>query len=294
VTSDPVASERFTFGLDPRARRRLLRHRGARLGAVLVALVALVAVIGPFVAPHDPAAILPGGLLDDGTPAPPGALLLGADTMGRDELSRLLHGGKLSLGVALIATLVATSVGLAIGVISGYRRGLFDSVAMQAADVVSSLPFLLVAITLERALSEPSPWSLALLLGGLSWTTLARVTRTKTQQVREQEHVAAARALGLGEARVLVRHVLPNVLGPAIVLGTTLVAQMILVESAMSFLGVGVQPPLSTWGTMLRDGQDVFSVAPSLVLYPGALIVMTVFGFNLLGEGLRDALDPKG
>jgi peptide/nickel transport system permease protein len=281
------------WGLDVRARRRFSAHRGARLGAALVLVVGLVAALGPFVAPHDPAALLPGGLLEDGTPAPPGELMLGADTMGRDELSRLLHGGKLSLGVALVATAIAVTLGLLVGVTSGYRRGALDSVAMQTADVLSSLPFLLVAITLERALSEPSPWSLAVLLGSLSWTTLARVTRTKTMQVRELEFVAAARALGLGEARILARHVLPNVLGPAIILGTTLVAQMILVESAMSFLGVGVQPPLSTWGTMLRDGQDAFSVAPSLVLYPGALIVMTVFGFNLLGEGLRDALDPK-
>jgi ABC-type dipeptide/oligopeptide/nickel transport system permease subunit/ABC-type transport system substrate-binding protein len=280
-------------GLDPRARARFLAHRGARVGAALVVFVALVAIVGPFVAPHDPAALLPQGLLEDGTPAPPGELWLGADTMGRDELSRLLHGGTLSLGVALVATAIAVALGLCIGVVSGSRRGPIDSVAMQTADVLSSLPFLLVAITIERAIGEPSPWSLAILLGCLSWTTLARVTRTKTQQIRELDYVQAARALGFSEARILFRHVLPNVLGPAIVLGTTLVAQMILVESAMSFLGVGVQPPASTWGTMLHDGQDVLSVAPRLVLFPGALIVMTVFGFNLLGEGLRDAVDAR-
>ena len=279
--------------LDPRARARFFAHRGARVGAVLVALVALVAIVGPFLAPHDPADLLANGLLEDGTPAPPGDLLLGADTMGRDELSRLLHGGTLSLGVALIATLIAVSLGLVVGVVSGSRRGAIDSASMQAADVLSSLPFLLVAITIERAIGQPSPWSLAILLGCLSWTTLARVTRTKTQQIRELDYVLAARALGFSEARILFRHVLPNVLGPAVVLGTTLVAQMILVESAMSFLGVGVQPPASTWGTMLHDGQDVLSIAPRLVLYPGALIVMTVFGFNLLGEGLRDAVDAR-
>lgn len=263
------------------------------MGAALVLFVVLVAALGPLLAPHDPAALLPGGLLDDGTPAPPGALLLGADTMGRDELSRLLHGGKLSLGVALVATAIAVTLGLFVGVVSGSRRGVVDSVSMQAADVLSSLPFLLIAITLERAVGEPSPWSLAVLLGVLSWTTLARVTRTKTMQVHELDYVVAARALGLSTPRILLHHVLPNVLGPAIILGTTLVAQMILVESAMSFLGVGVQPPASTWGTMLRDGQDLLSVVPRLVLLPGSLIVMTVFGFNLLGEGLRDAIDPK-
>jgi len=283
----------MAFALDPRASRRFLAHRGARVGAVLVALVALVAICGPLLAPHDPAALLPNGLLDDGTPAPAGELWLGADTMGRDELSRLLHGGTLPPGVALVATLIAVSLGLLVGVASGYRGGAVDSVSMQTADVLSSLPFLLVAITLERSIGEPSPWSLAVLLGCLSWTTLARVTRTKTLQIRELDFVLAARALGFSESRILFRHVLPNVLGPAIVLGTTLVAQMILVESAMSFLGVGVQPPAATWGSMLRDGQDVLSIAPGLVLYPGALVVMTVFGFNLLGEGLRDALDPK-
>ncbi len=279
--------------LDPRAKARLFAHRGARVGAALVLFVAGVALLGPLFAPYDPAALLPDGLRDDGTPAPPGALLLGADTMGRDELSRLLYGGSLSLGVALVATVIAVLLGLVVGVLSGSRRGAVDSASMQAADVLSSLPFLLVAITLERAIGEPSPWSLAVLLGVLSWTTLARVTRTKTLQVRELDYVVAARALGYSEARILARHVLPNVLGPAVILGTTLVAQMILVESAMSFLGVGVQPPASTWGTMLRDGQDVLSIAPRLVLLPGALIVMTVFGFNLLGEGLRDAIDPK-
>ncbi|MBX7193548.1 MAG: ABC transporter permease subunit [Sandaracinaceae bacterium] len=279
--------------LDPRARARVDAHGGARVGAALVAFVGLVAIGGPFVAPYDPAALLPHGLLEDGTPAPPGELVLGADTMGRDELSRLLHGGTLSLGVALVATAIAVSLGLLVGIVSGSRRGAIDSASMQAADVLSSLPFLLVAITLERAIGAPSPWSLAVLLGCLSWTTLARITRTKTMQVRELDYVLAARALGFSEARILARHVLPNVLAPAIVLGTTLVAQMILVESAMSFLGVGVQPPASTWGTMLHDGQDVLSIAPRLVLVPGAMIVMTVFGFNLLGEGLRDAVDAK-
>lgn len=280
--------------LDPRASRRFWAHPGARAGLVLIALVASLAILGPFLAPFNPAQILPEGLNEDGSPVGPSAMLrLGADTMGRDELSRLLHGGKLSLGVALLATLIAVTTGLFVGVLGGYRGGVFDSAAMQVADVVSSLPFILVAITVERAVSRPSPWSLAILLGCLSWTTMARVVRTKTLETRELDYVTAARALGLSESRILLRHILPNVLGPVTVLGTTLVAQMILVESAMSFLGVGVQPPQATWGSMLHDAQDIFSIAPSLVFYPGLLIVMTVFGFNLVGEGLRDAVDPK-
>lgn len=291
---DSVRQVTVLAGLDPRVARRFVRHRGARVGAALLGVVFAVAALGPALAPHDPATILPGGLDDEGLPAPASSeLWLGGDTLGRDELSRLLHGGSLSLGVALAATAIAAALGLVVGVVSGYRGGALDAVCMQAADVTNSLPFLLVAITLERAIGHPSPWSLAVLLGCLSWTTLARVTRTKTMQVRELDFVTAARALGFGEARILLRHVLPNVLGPAIVVGTNLVAQMILVESAMSFLGVGVQPPAATWGSMLRDAEDALAFAPELTVYPGLLIVMSVFGFNLLGEGLRDALDVR-
>ncbi len=280
--------------MDPRAWRRFRKNRGALVGATLTALVLGVAMLGPLAAPHDPDHLFEDGLHADGTPTEPGgALILGADTLGRDELSRLLHGGRISLSVALAATLVALLLGLLVGVTSGYFGGRVDASLMQLIDILLSLPFLIVAIALNRVVSSPSIWALALLLGCLSWTSLARVTRAKTLQVRELEYVQAARALGMSEARILARHVLPNVLGPAIVIGTTLVAQMIIVESTMSFLGIGVQPPTSTWGTMLHDAQFMMSLAPRLVLFPGLLIVATVFGWNLLGEGLRDALDPK-
>ncbi len=261
---------------------------------MLVICVLVLAGLGPFVAPHDPDTQFPDGLDATGAPRGPSAAhWLGTDTLGRDELSRLLHGGMLSLSVALAATAIAVALGLAIGVTAGYRRGAFDRIAMQVADVTQSIPFLLLAIAVNKVVDRPEVSTLAILLGLLSWTTLARITRAKTWQVRELEYVQAARALGMGGARIVLRHVLPNVLGPAIVIGTTLVAQMILVESAMSFLGVGVQPPTATWGSLLRDGEEMMSVSPRLVLYPGLVIVLTVFGFNLVGEGLRDALDPK-
>ena len=182
---------------------------------------------------------------------------------------------------------------LVVGIIAGYFGGTVDSVAMRSVDVLLSVPFLLIAIAINRLVNNPALWTLYLLLGLLSWTTLARVTRAKTQQVRELDYVQAARALGMSQPRILLRHVLPNVLAPAIVIGTTMVAQMIIVESTMSFLGLGVKPPQSSWGSMLQQAQDLFTHAPRLVVYPGAMIVATVFGFNLLGEGLRDALDPK-
>ena len=280
--------------MDPRAVRRFLRNRGALVGLVLVAFVALTATAGPLVAPADPDHQFEDGLTEEGLPADPGEhFLLGADTVGRDELSRLLYGGRMSLAVALAATLIAVLIGVLVGVISGYYGGWIDAGLMQVVDLMLSLPFLLIAIAVNKVIDSPSIWVLAALLGALSWTSLARVTRTKTMQVRELDFVHAARALGMSELRVLFRHVLPNVMGPVIVVGTGLVAQMIVVESAMSFLGVGAQPPTSTWGTLLHEAQGLMSLVPRLVFLPGLLVVATVFGFNLLGEGLRDALDPK-
>lgn len=279
---------------DPRAWRRFRRNKGAIAGGVLVLLVLLTSFVGPLFAPYDPDRILEFGLRGDGAPVGiTSQLWLGADNIGRDELSRLLYGGRVSLAVALGAVLIAGVWGFSAGLVSGYFRGAIDAVVIQLVNFVLSLPFLLVAIALNRVIDDPSLLTLCALLGALSWTTLCRVTRAKTLQVRELAYVEAARALGMSHLRILLRHVVPNVLGPAIVIATTLVAQMIIVESAMSFLGVGVKPPTASWGSMLRDGQEYLSSDPRLLLLPGMLIVMTVFGFNLLGEGLRDALDPK-
>lgn len=283
--------------MDPRAWRRFRRNKGALAGAVLVVTVTLTALVGPWIAPHDPDAQFTHELLtEDGMPVGIGerpGFLLGADAIARDQLSRLLHGGRVSMQVAFFATALAVALGLGIGVLTGFLGGFVDFAGMRLVDVLLSIPFLIIAIAIHRAIDSPSLWTLYLLLGFLSWTTLARVTRSKAMQVRELEYVEAARALGVSRAAIVIRHVLPNVLGPAIVIGTTMVAQMIIVESAMSFLGLGVRPPQASWGSMLHDGQSLLAHSPRLVLLPGLLIAMTVFGFNLLGEGLRDALDPK-
>lgn len=260
---------------------------------MLVVLVLSVALLGPFFAPFPPELQFEDALELGAPVAPSSTYLLGADAMGRDELSRLLFGGRISLAVALTATLIALVLGVGVGLYAGWRGGAFDAAAMQVADISNSIPFLLLAIAIHRVIARPSLATLAILLGVLSWTTMARVTRAKTLSIRELDYIQAARALGVSEGAILARHVLPNVLAPAIVLATTLVAQMVLVESAMSFLGVGVEPPTSTWGSMLRDAESMMTFAPRLILYPGALILATVFGFNLLGEGLRDAFDPK-
>jgi ABC-type dipeptide/oligopeptide/nickel transport system permease subunit len=279
---------------DPRTLQRFKRNRGARVGAVLVALVALLATLGPWFSPHPPNEQFADGLRQHGLPRWPDVTYwLGTDLLGRDELSRLLSGGAVSLQVALSATLIALSIGMLVGVCCGYFGGLVDSIGMRAVDVLLSLPFLLIAIAVHRAVGNPGLWSLCLLLGTLSWPSLARVTRAKVLELRDRDFVQAARALGASTPRVLLRHVLPNVMGPAIVLGTTMIADMIIAESAMSFLGLGVEPPQASWGSMLHEAKEMLVHAPHLLIAPGVLIAMTVFGFNLLGEGLRDAFDPK-
>jgi peptide/nickel transport system permease protein len=260
----------------------------------LVCLVTAFAVLGPLLAPFAPERQFREGIGAYGLPqAPSGQFWLGTDLLGRDELSRLLHGGTVSLTVALSATLLSVALGLVVGVGSGYLGGRVDSVCMRTVDVLLSLPFLLIAIAVQRAMGNPGLGSLCALLGALSWPSLARVLRAKVMELKSREFVQAARALGASTPRVLLIHVIPNVLGPLIVLGTTLIAEMVIAESAMSFLGLGVQPPRASWGTMLHDGRDMLVHAPHLLLAPGALIAAAVFGFNLLGEGLRDAFDPK-
>lgn len=267
------------------------------MGSILVLFVTLLGLLGPLLAPHSPEQQWRDTLItDEGIPVGIGEVeghLLGADTVGRDELSRLLHGGSISLRVAFIATLIAVGMGLLVGITSGYFGGIIDTVSMRFVDLFLSIPFLLMAITIQSVVRDPQLSTLYFLLGFLSWTTLARITRAKTLQVRQLEYVQAAIALGMHPSRILLRHVLPNVLGPAIVIGTTLVAQMIIAESAMSYLGLGVQPPIASWGSMLKEGQEMLRAAPQLMLLPAGLIVITVFGFNLMGEGLRDAFDPK-
>jgi ABC-type dipeptide/oligopeptide/nickel transport system permease subunit len=281
--------------LDPRAFRRFRKNRGALAGAALVLAVTCTALLGPLFAPHGPNEQFASGLSQQGLPRVPGdSYVLGTDTLGRDELSRLLHGGLVSMQVAFFATGLSLLLGLSVGIVAGYFGGWLDTFCMRAVDVLLSLPFLLIAIAVNRAVANPSLWSLYVLLGSLSWPGLARVTRAKVLQVRALDYVAAAQALGAVTRRVLLHHVFPNVLGPAIIIGTTMVADMIVAESAMSFLGLGVQPPQASWGSMLYEGRDALAYAPHLLIAPGVLIAMTVFGFNLLGEGLRDALDPKG
>jgi len=283
--------------MDSRAFRRFRRNKGALAGLVLVVAVTVLGLVGPWLAPHDPVEQFPGALLlDDGLPAGPGVEpghWLGGDILARDELSRLLSGARVSMWVAYLATALAVLIGVTLGLVSGYVGGRVDTLLMRLVDVVLSMPFLLIAIVMQRVWDAPGIWTICVVLGVLSWTTLARVTRAKTMEARELDYIQAARALGLRHLQILARHVLPNVLGPIIAIATILVARMIIAESALSFLGLGVRPPTASWGSMLNDSQSLLAGVPRLTVYPAVLISMAVFGFNLFGEGLRDAFDPK-
>ncbi|MFZ1864627.1 MAG: ABC transporter permease [Polyangiales bacterium] len=283
--------------MDSRAFRRFRRNKGALAGLALVIVVTALGIVGPWVAPYDPVEQFTDTLLlDNGLPAGPRIApghLLGGDILARDELSRLLSGARVSMLVAYLATALAVLIGIALGLVSGYLGGRVDTVLMRLVDVVLSMPFLLLAIVMQRVWDAPGIWTICIILGVLSWTTLARITRAKTMEARELDYIQAARALGLRHFRILARHVLPNVMGPVVALATILVARMIIAESALSFLGLGVRPPTASWGSMLNDSQSLLLGVPRLTLYPAVLISLAVFGFNLFGEGLRDAFDPK-
>lgn len=283
--------------MDSRAFRRFRRNKGAIAGLILVVAVTMLGLAGPWVAPFDPVEQFANTLLlDNGLPAGPGVEpghWLGGDVLARDEWSRLLSGARVSMLVAYLATAIAVLIGVTLGLVSGYVGGRLDTFLMRFVDVVLSMPFLLIAIVMQRVWEAPGVWTICIVLGVLSWTTLARVTRAKTMEARELDYIQAARALGLRHFRILARHLLPNVIGPIIALATILVARMIIAESALSFLGLGVRPPTASWGSMLNDSQSLLLGVPRLTLYPAILISMAVFGFNLFGEGLRDAFDPK-
>jgi peptide/nickel transport system permease protein len=270
-------------------------HRGAVAGALIVALVTALSIAAPLLAPHGPNEPFTSRALSSlGLPiGPDHDFPLGADALGRCELSRLLYGGRVSLTVAAATTLLLALVGTLVGVVAGYFGGAIDALLMRLVDALMSFPFLIVVMAVNKAVAKPGIWVLFLVLGLLAWTGMSRQVRAKTMQIKQLDYVTAAVALGASTPRVLFRHVLPNVARLVVIVATTYVAQMILVESALSFLGVGVVPPTSSWGSMLQEAGPLLRTAPRLTLIPGAFIVLTVLGFNLLGEGLRDALDPK-
>lgn len=273
----------------PRFLRRCLgRHLMFTLGLGIVLVMSLAALFAPLIAPHDPNMPYEHAVL-----VPPCAeFWLGTDRLGRDVFSRLLYGGQVSLWVGFVAVGISVSIGTVLGLISGYFRGWVDEIIMRGVDVMLCFPsfFLILAVI---AFLEPSLANIMVVIGLTSWMGVARLVRAETLSLREREFVAAARLAGCSTARMLFGHILPNALAPILITATLGVAGAILVESSLSFLGLGMSPPTPSWGNMLQDGKNVLECAPWLSLYPGLAILITVLGYNLLGESLRDWLDPR-
>jgi peptide/nickel transport system permease protein len=269
--------------------QRFLKDRWAVAALLFLAVLAVVLVIGPAVAPHDPLKTNLGMRLKP--PGTPG-YLLGTDELGRDVLSRLLYGARPSIGVGFAAVGVAMLVGVPIGLLAGYFGGLLDTVVSRIVDVLLAFPYVLLAIAIVAALG-PGLFNAMLAVGIAGVPYYVRIVRASALALRDQEFIQASRALGAGHGRILFRHVLPNALSPLIVAATLDVGWMITAAAGLSFLGLGAQPPQPEWGVMLSDGRQYVGVAPHLALVPGFAIFSVVLALNLVGDGLRDALDPR-
>ena len=277
-----------------RVLRELVRNKAALAGLLVLGVVAASAVLAPLAAPTDPTAQeITNRLKPPGWSSPEGQLsALGTDHLGRDILSRLIFGARISLVIGLSAVAIAGTLGTLMGLAAGYRGGRVDDLCMRLTDTMLAMPFILLALAVIAVLG-PSLRNIIIVLGITSWVSYARVVRAEVLTLRTREFVAAAQALGGGGGRIVFRHLLPNVLTPVIVIATLEVARMIILESALSFLGLGIPPPTPTWGGMLADGRAYLSTAWWLATFPGLCIMLTVLGINLLGDWLRDVLDPR-
>lgn len=274
--------------LPPRRRRALVRGTGAWIGLAIVALLFAVAIFAPLLGSVDPRAI---SLADELSP-PGGDHLLGTAENGVDVLAQLLYGARISLLVGLASTLLSTVVGTLLGAVAGYRGGLFEEVVMRVVDVLLAFPGILLAIFITAVLG-PSLWNVIFALCATGWTGYARLARAQVLGLRERDFVAAARALGASGPRIVLRHLLPNLLGPIVVQATFGVPGAILAEASLSFLGLGAPPGTPSWGALVDQGTQYLMIAPHVALFPGIAIALSVLGFNLLGDGLRDRLDPR-
>jgi peptide/nickel transport system permease protein len=268
--------------------KRFSRNKLSVLGALTVFLLIILSLFAPFIAPYDPTAIDVHNVL-----SPPSKdHFLGTDELGRDLLSRIIWGSRVSLKVGFIAVGIAITAGIIIGAISGFYGGLVDTILMRFVDIMLAFPtfFLILAVI---SILEQSIFTIMVVIGLTNWMDVARLVRAEFLSLKEKDFVSAARAVGASDKRLIFRHILPNALSPVFVAATFGVAGAILIESGLSFLGLGVQPPEPSWGNILTAGKDNIEVAWWLSLYPGLAILITVLSYNLVGEGLRDALDPR-
>ncbi len=268
--------------------RSFLRDRTALLGLTIIALYVVAAIAAPWLAPGDPNATDFRARFE----APSLEHPFGTDDLGRDVADRILHGAPISMGLAVAATLGTGALGLGLGLLAGMRGRAIDAVIMRVVDTLQALPGLLLALALVGVLG-PSLRNLVVAIVAVWWAGYARLVRSMTLTIRERPFVEAARALGASEVRVMIRHVLPNLVGPTVVLSTLDMGRTLLAVSGLSFLGLGARPPTPEWGAMLAEAKDHLSTSPMLLVYPGMAITLFVLAFNLLGDGLRDALDPR-
>ena len=267
---------------------RLTRNKAAMIGAVVLVFLISCAILAPWIAPYS----YSFQDLDLGASPPSAEHLLGTDILGRDLLSRILYGARISLLVGFVATGVALVIGVSWVIIAGYAGGRVDSIMMRIVDVLYGLPFIIFIILLMVIFGR-NLWLLFGAIGAVEWLTMARIVRGQVIGLKNQEFVMAAKAMGVGNISMFKKHLLPNILGPIAVYATLTIPQVMLLEGFLSFLGLGIQPPMSSWGTLIKDGVESMEEYSWLLIYPGLTFTITLFALNFFGDGLRDALDPK-
>ena len=268
--------------------RRLLANKAAVAGGLVLLILIVLAIFAPWIAPHS----YSYQNLDLGAQPPSAEFLLGTDTLGRDLFSRILYGARVSLLVGFVATAVTLVIGVSWGIVAGYFGGRVDSVMMRIVDVLYGLPFIIFIILLMVIFGR-NIWLLFAAIGAVEWLTMARIVRGQVLTIKNQEYVLAAQAMGVTNMQMFRKHIFPNILGPIAVYATLTIPQVMLLEAFLSFLGLGIQPPMSSWGTLIRYGVESMEEYSWLLIYPGLTFTITLFALNFFGDGLRDALDPK-
>lgn len=270
------------------AARRFARNKLAVFGVVVLAVLIAIAILTPWITPTSPETV---DLMNMKAP-PSSTHILGTDELGRDVLARLMYGSRVSLSVGMLAMVIAVIIGSVIGSVAAFYGGWIDNVLMRLVDIILAFPVLFLLIIMASYI-KPSVTGIMAIIGCTSWMGIARLVRGSILSLKEQDFTDAARALGAGDARIIFKHLLPNALGPIIVAATLLTGGAIIYESSLSYLGVGIQPPFASWGNMLTNAQDYLAEAPWLAFWPGMMIFITVLSLNFVGDGLRDAFDPK-
>ncbi len=295
-TPSDFAEEKIRTPLET-AVRRFLKNRLAVFGLVLVIFMVVIAIIAPAIAPMSPYTSYPNGTTMQGLPLNPTwqwhHFFLGTDSSGRDEISQLLYGTTVSMQVGFMATAITLVIGVVIGLVSGYLGGMWDNIIMRVTDIFLAFPLFLFVILLRSVVTHPTVATVYTVIGVLGWAGIARITRGQTLAARKLEYVESARAVGARVPSILFKHIFPNIMGPVVVYGTLLIANNILLESALSFLSIGVPDPTVSWGKMINLGLSWYQTDPWLIVWPGIAIALATLGFNLLGDGLSDALNPR-